>query len=174
MQAMLHHQKDVCYYVTVTNSNYPHPPMPANAEEGILRGMYLLRPAKRSEPCVTLLGRGPILREVVAAAELLLQRYGIDANLWSVTSFRELRWEGMSAERMSAERWNRLHPECEKKTSWIELYLKDCAGPIIGVSDYVRAVADMIRPWGPGSYVTLGTENLGAATLAPLCEVSLR
>ncbi len=156
MQDMLHRQKDVFYYVTLTNSNYAHPPMPGNSEEGILRGMYLLRPAKRPELAVTLLGSGPILREVLAAAELLFERYGIDANVWSVTSFTELRWDGMST-----ERWNRLHPECEKKTSWIELCLKDCPGPFVGVSDYVRAVADMIRRWVPGSYITLGTDGFG-------------
>jgi pyruvate dehydrogenase E1 component len=153
---MLHRQKDVFYYVTVTNSNCAHPPMPDNAEQGILRGMYLLRPAKRSEPCVTLLGSGPVLREAIAAAELLEERYGIDANVWSVTSFSQLRWDGMAA-----ERWNRLHPECEKKASWIELCLKNCRGPIVGVSDYVRSVADMIRPWVPGPYVTLGTDGFG-------------
>jgi pyruvate dehydrogenase E1 component len=156
MQAMLHRQKDVFYYVTVTNSNYAHPSMPANAEEGILRGMYLLRAARSSELSVTLLGSGPVLHEVIAAADLLLERYGIDANVFSVTSFSELRWDGMST-----ERWNRLHPDYDKKTSWIERCLKECPGPIVGVSDYVRAVADLIRPWVRGPYVALGTDGFG-------------
>jgi pyruvate dehydrogenase E1 component len=147
---MLEAQEDAFYYVTVMNENYAHPAMPAGAEEGILRGMYLLQEAKGAK--LQLLGSGTILREVIAAAELLKQDWGIAANVWSVTSFTELRRDGMQAERA-----RRFGGTAE---SWVEKSLGD-AGPVVAASDYVAAVPDLIRPYVPGKYVALGTDGFG-------------
>jgi pyruvate dehydrogenase E1 component len=148
---MLQAQEDVFYYLTVTNENYPHPAMPAGADEGILKGMYLFRQANK--PAVQLIGSGPILREVIAAAELLENDWGVAAQVWSVTSFTELRREGMEVER--ARRFGR------SGQSWVERCLAGASGPVVAASDYVSAVADLIRPFVPGKYVALGTDGFG-------------
>ncbi len=148
---MLHAQEDVFYYVTVANENYAHPAMPAGAAEGILRGMYRFREREKAE--LQLLGSGPILREVLAAAELLENDWGIRADVWSVTSFTELRRDGMEAERAC-----RLGGEAQ---SWVERCLRGAQGPVVAASDYVRAVADLIRPYVPAKYVALGTDGFG-------------
>jgi pyruvate dehydrogenase E1 component len=155
MRRMLEEQEDVFYYLTVMNENYAHPAMPAGAEEGIVNGMYRLRQGKGSGPRVQLLGSGTILRESLAAAELLEAGYGIAADVWSVTSWTELRWDGMAAERSS------LHGE--PKSSWIEQKLAGSEGPIIAASDYVRAVADLVRAYVPAGrkYIALGTDGFG-------------
>jgi pyruvate dehydrogenase E1 component len=147
---MLEAQEDVFYYVTVANENYPHPAMPADAREGILKGMYLLRKAEGA--AVDLLGSGPILREVIAAADLLEKDWEVKASVWSVTSFTELRRDGMEAERK-----RRLGGAGE---SWVEKSLKGRA-LTVAASDYVSAVADLIRPYVPGKYVALGTDGFG-------------
>jgi len=146
---MLEAQEDVFYYVTVANENYAHPAMPEGAKEGILKGMYRLQEGAQ----VQLLGSGPILREVIAAAELLKNDWGISAGVWSVTSFTELRRDGMQAERA-----RRLGG---KAASWVEESLKTTQGPVIAASDYVRSVADLIRPYIPRKYVALGTDGFG-------------
>ena len=164
MQAMLHRKEDVFYYVTVMNENYTHPPMPPAVEEGILRGMYPFRQAKLpavqpssdSPPRITLLGSGAILREVIAAADLLESEFGVAAEVWSVTSFTELRRDAMGV-----QRWNRLHPDSEKRTSWLDQCLGNVAGPIVAATDYVRSVADLIAPWVSGRYLSLGTDGFG-------------
>jgi len=148
-RSMLERQDDVFYYVTVANENYPQPVAPAGVGEGILRGMYRLREGAQLQ----LLGSGPILREVVAAAELLEKDWKISAGVWSVTSFTELRRDGMQAER--ARRFG------GKAASWVEQCLGPTKGPIVAASDYVRAVADLIRPYVPGKYVALGTDGFG-------------
>ncbi len=168
MRRMLEEQEDVFYYLTVMNENYSHPALPKGAEEGILRGMYLLKENKDAR--VQLLGSGTILREALAAAELLEKDWGIAANVWSVTSFSELRRSAMAIERR-----NRFSPGANEKT-----YLEDCLegtqGPIVAASDYVRAVADLIRPWMPRRYVALGTDGYGRsdtrAALRDFFEVS--
>jgi pyruvate dehydrogenase E1 component len=158
---MLEAQEDVFYYVTVANENYPHPAMPAGAGEGILRGMYLFK--KSAGAKVQLLGSGPILREVIAAAELLEKDWSIPADVWSVTSFTELRRDGMRVER---ER--RFGGTGE---SWVEQSLKDTQGPVVAASDYVRAVADLIRPYVDKKYCVLGTDGFGRSdTRAALRE----
>jgi pyruvate dehydrogenase E1 component len=163
---MLEAQEDVFYYVTVANENYPHPPMPEGAREGILRGMYALRSGGE----VQLLGSGPILREVIAAADLLDKDWGVKAGVWSVTSFTELRRDGMRAERT-----RRLGGTAE---SWVEKSLKGVKGPVVAASDYVGAVADLIRPYVPGKYVALGTDGFGRsdtrAALRAFFEVDAR
>ncbi len=166
MRRMLDAQEDVFYYVTVMNENYAQPSLPPGAEEGIKRGMYRLResPLRSNEartrsaknhPRVQLLGSGTILREALAAAEILEQDYDIAADVWSVTSFTELRRDGLNC-----ERWNREHPDDPRK-SWVEHCLAGSGGPVVAASDYVRAVADLIRAWVPGTYVTLGTDGFG-------------
>jgi pyruvate dehydrogenase E1 component len=165
---MLEAQEDLFYYLTVANENYPHPPMPQGAREGILRGLYLLK--KPPNPKVQLLGSGPILREVLAAAELLEKDWSVPANVWSVTSFTELRRDGMRAER--ARRFG------GKDTSWIEESLSAAEGPVIAASDYVRAVPDLIRSLIKKPYTVLGTDGFGRsdtrAALRAFFEVNAR
>jgi len=148
---MLEAQEDVFYYLTVANENYPHPAMPEGTREGILRGMYLFKRNEKAK--VQLLGSGPILREVIAAAELLEKDWNVPAAVWSVTSFTELRREGMRAER--ARRFGK------KAESWVEQCLGKAQGPVIAASDYVAAVADLIRPYVSKPYVALGTDGFG-------------
>jgi pyruvate dehydrogenase E1 component len=163
---MLDAQEDVFYYVTVANENYLHPHIAEDANEGILKGMYRLREGADAQ----LLGSGPILREVIAAADLLEKEWGVKAGVWSVTSFTELRRDGMEAERK-----RRLGGEAE---SWAERCLKQTQGPVVAASDYVSAVADLIRPYVPGKYVTLGTDGFGRsdtrAALRAFFEVDAR
>jgi pyruvate dehydrogenase E1 component len=160
---MLEDQEDVFYYLTVMNENYEQPAMPPQARKGILNGMYRLQdtlPRKNPEtatgPRVQLLGSGTILREVIAAADLLADDWGIVADVWSVTSFTELRRDGMDV-----ERWNRLHPDQPPRLCWIEECLQSTSGPVIAATDYIRAVPDMIRAWVPRRYLTLGTDGYG-------------
>jgi pyruvate dehydrogenase E1 component len=149
---MLEGQEDVFFYLTTYNENYDHPGMPPDAsQEAILKGMYLFRKAEK--PQLQLMGSGPILREVIAAAELLKNVWKIEANVWSVTSFTELRRDGMQAERT-----NRLGG---KAVSWVEKCLEGAKGPVVAASDYVSALADLIRPYVPGKYVALGTDGFG-------------
>ena len=165
---MLEEHDDAFYYVTVANENYAHPPMPDGAAEGILKGMYRFR--KSDGAAIQLLGSGPILREVIAAAELLEKEWGVKADLWSVTSFTELRREGMEAERT-----RRLGGSAE---AWVERCLKESQGPVIAASDYVSALADLIRPYVPRKYVALGTDGFGRsdtrAALRAFFEIDAR
>jgi pyruvate dehydrogenase E1 component len=156
LERMLVRREDVFYYVTMMNENYEHPPMPAGAREGILRGMYLLAPAPGGPgPRVQLLGSGTILREVLAAAELLREDFGVAADVWSVTSMSELRRDGLAV-----ERWNLLHPGEPQRRSYVDECLRD-RGPAVAATDYVKAWADGIRPFVPGPYRTLGTDGFG-------------
>jgi pyruvate dehydrogenase E1 component len=158
LRRMLAEQEDVFYYLTLMNENYPHPAMPEGAQEGILRGMYRVveaEPSNRS-PRVRLLGSGTILREVLAAAELLGEDWGVAADVYSVTSFTELRREGMEA-----ERWNLLHPGAEPRRAWVENTLEDGDAPVVAATDYMRAFADQIRPWVRAPYRVLGTDGFG-------------
>jgi pyruvate dehydrogenase E1 component len=176
MQAMLEKGEDVFYYLTLMNENYSHAILPVGAEEGIVRGMYLFRPSPiapgdslnvkcgsaeesalvPSRSRVQLLGSGTILREVLAAADLLEKDWNVACDVWSVTSFTELRRSGLEA-----ERWNRLHPTEKPKQSWIEECLTSTLGPVIAATDYVRAVPDLIRAWIPRRFETLGTDGFG-------------
>jgi pyruvate dehydrogenase E1 component len=148
--------------VTLLNENYTHPAMPDGANDGILRGMYLLRDggAKRSKkPRVQLFGSGAILREVLAAAELLESDWGVVADVWSVTSFTELRRDGIEV-----ERWNMLHPTEAPRRAFVSECLAgrgDRSGPVIASTDYIRTFADQIRQWVPGLYRVLGTDGYG-------------
>ena len=155
MRRMYQEQQDVFYYITVMNENYTHPAMPKGAEEGIIKGMYRFS-AGAGEKKVQLLGSGTILREVIAAAELLQKDFGVAADIWSVTSFNELQREGVDC-----ERWNMLHPEDKKpRVSYVEQCL-DAKTPVIAATDYIRAYADQIRPYVKASYKVLGTDGFG-------------
>jgi pyruvate dehydrogenase E1 component len=156
---MLGAQDDVFYYITALNENYVQPPMPSGAEEGIVRGMYLLKAAdktaKRNK--VQLMGSGAILREVIAGADLLEKDFGVSADIWSVTSFTELRREAQEV-----ERWNLLHPEEPPRVAYVTRQLSERGdGPVIASTDYMRLFADQIRPFVPGTYGVLGTDGFG-------------
>jgi pyruvate dehydrogenase E1 component len=157
LRRMYAQDESIFYYVTTLNEGYRHPPMPKNAEEGIRRGMYLVREsASDSERRVQLLGCGAILREVLAAAEVLENDFEIASDVWSVPSFTELRREGLAV-----ERWNRLHPEEEQRRSYVEECLRGRRGPVVASTDYVRGFADQIRAWIPRRYVVLGADGYG-------------
>jgi pyruvate dehydrogenase E1 component len=151
MRRMLEQGEDVFYYLTVTNENNPQPPMPEGAEAGILRGMHRIRTV--DAPQARLLAAGPIVKEALAAAELLRERFGIAAEVWSVTSFSELAREAMAVERDN--RWRD-----EQAMPYVTRQLRGEI-PVIAASDYVKAVADSIRAWVPAPYVTLGTDGFG-------------
>jgi len=160
LRRMVAEQEDVFYYLTLMNENYTHPAMPKGAEDGILRGMYLLRDAgsaRSKKPRVQLMGSGTILREVLAAAELLEQDFGVLADVWSVTSFTELRRDGIEV-----ERFNTLNPlEKKPRVPYVTEQLVKRGGPVIASTDYIRTFADQIRAWVPSRYRVLGTDGFG-------------
>ena len=162
MRRMFAEQDNVFYYITVMNENYTHPAMPEGVRDGIVKGLYRFSEGSRASsggagrPSVQLLGSGTILREVIAAAELLEQDFEISADVWSAPSFTELRREGMAV-----ERWNMLHPEQEQRTPYVTRCLEGNRGPVIAATDYVRLFADQIRPYVPQRYVALGTDGYG-------------
>ncbi|MBK1673564.1 pyruvate dehydrogenase (acetyl-transferring), homodimeric type [Ectothiorhodospira shaposhnikovii] len=152
--------ESVFYYITVMNENYPQPVMPEGAEEGIRKGLYLFREGAAGEPRVQLMGSGTILREVIAAADLLRNDFGVEADIWSATSFNELARDGRDT-----ERWNMLHPGADPRRSWVTQCLEGRQGPVVASTDYVRAFADQIRAWVPGRYTVLGTDGFGRSDL---------
>jgi pyruvate dehydrogenase E1 component len=153
-------QEDVYYYITLMNENYAHPEMPPGVEAGIVRGGYLLRDcglaADASQPRVQLMGSGAILREVEAAAGLLASEFGVASDVYSATSFTELRRDGLAA-----ERWNLLHPEDEPRVPYVTQLLADRPGPLIAASDYIKTYADQIRPYVERRFHALGTDGYG-------------
>ncbi|MEW3690841.1 UNVERIFIED_CONTAM: pyruvate dehydrogenase (acetyl-transferring), homodimeric type [Pseudomonas aeruginosa] len=155
---MIEEQQDIFYYITVMNENYVQPAMPKGAEEGIIKGMYLLEEDKKEAAHhVQLLGSGTILREVEEAAKLLRNDFGIGADVWSVPSFNELRRDGLAV-----ERWNRLHPGQKPKQSYVEECLGGRRGPVIASTDYMKLYAEQIRQWVPSKeYKVLGTDGFG-------------
>jgi pyruvate dehydrogenase E1 component len=159
LRRMYAEQEDVFYYITVMNENYEHPAMPAGAEADILKGMYLFKEgqgAKSEARRVQLLGSGTILREVIAAADLLAEDWGIASDIWSVPSFTELRRDAIDA-----ERWTLLHPTEPPRQSHVEKCLNGRGGPVVAATDYMRLFADQIRTWVPGRYRVLGTDGFG-------------
>jgi pyruvate dehydrogenase E1 component len=158
LRRMCEKQEDIFYYITVMNENYAHPAMPPGTESGILRGMYLLRAGDggKKVPRVQLMGSGTILREVIAGADLLFKDFGISADIWSCPSFTELRRDGMEA-----ERWNLLHPEDRPRVPHVTACLERHSGPVVAATDYMRIVADQIRPYLNRRYVVLGTDGFG-------------
>jgi len=149
------------YYITLENENYFMPEMPADCETGIIRGMYQVAshipektPAKGDK--VQLFGSGPILRETLRAAEILAKKYGIASDIWSVTSYNELRRDAQQC-----QRWNMLNPDKTPRRSYVEEQLEGVKGPVIAASDYMRALAEQIDPWVPGGLFALGTDGMG-------------
>jgi pyruvate dehydrogenase E1 component len=156
LRRMYAEQENIFYYIACMNENYTHPAMPAGVEAGILKGMYLLQTGGRGKVRVNLMGAGTILREVLAAAEILQKEYDIPSDVFSVPSFTELRREALAVDRL-----NMLHPEAEPKRTYVETCLGDRTGPFIAASDYMKIVPDQIRQWVPGRYVVLGTDGFG-------------
>lgn len=157
MRRMFQEQEDVFYYLTVMNENYEHPEMPVGAEADIIKGMYSFRKdAESSAPRVQLLGSGTIFREVIAAADLLKQDWGVESDLWGCTSMNELARNGIDT-----QRWNMLHPLEEPKLSHVEQKLAGSKGPVVAATDYIKLFSEQIRPLVKAPYVTLGTDGFG-------------
>jgi pyruvate dehydrogenase E1 component len=157
LRRMVQNQEDVYYYITLMNENYTHPALPAGAENGILKGLYnFSKSAKKADLKVQLMGSGVILREVIAAAELLEKDWGVAADVWSATSFTELRREGLDC-----ERWNMLNPEKPQRVSYVAECLKGAQGPVIASTDYMKSFAEQIQRFVPNKFVALGTDGFG-------------
>ncbi len=158
MKRMYQDKENIFYYLTVMNEAYSHPAMPEGAEEGILKGMYLLSEGKKTvKKKVQLLGSGTILREVEAAAEILRSDFGVESDVWSATSFNMLRREGLEI-----ERWNTMHPEETPRKSYVETCLEGRKGPVIASTDYIKSYASQIRDFVPAeTYRVLGTDGFG-------------
>ena len=158
LKRMISDQENIFYYITCMNENYTHPPIPKNCEKGILKGMYLLKKSVKQEngSKPQLMGSGTILREVEKAAHLLEKDFKIYCDVWSVTSFSELRRESLET-----ERWNELNPEKKRKSSYLEKLLSRQEGPFIAATDYMKMIPDQIQKWVPGIYKTLGTDGYG-------------
>ena len=154
IKEMFYDQKDVIYYLTLENENYAHLKMPKGIEKDIIKGMYKIRTTKR--PTIRLLGSGPLLNEVIAAAELLINDWGIEPGIWNVTSFTELRREAEET-----ERWNTMNPSEKQKQSHLEKSLNKHPVPTIAVSDYVKMSSEQIAPYVSGAYYALGTDGFG-------------
>jgi len=156
LRRMHEEQELIFYYITCMNENYVQPAMPDGAGAGILSGMYRLHEGRKGKVRVQLFGSGTILREVLAAAEILEEDYAIPADVWSVTSFSELRRDGIDC-----DRWNMRNPAAPARESYVTRSLADVKGPFVAATDYMRIVADQVRPWIPGRYVVLGTDGYG-------------
>ena len=156
MQRMYADNESIYYYISVMNENYAQPPLPAGTEAGIVKGGYLFKTGGRGKVRATLLGSGTILRECLAAAELLQREFGIPADVYSITSFSELRRDALEC-----ERWNLLHPAAPARRPYVSELFGERDGPLIAATDYMRNVPDQIRPWLHQPYVTLGTDGFG-------------
>lgn len=163
MKRMYQDGEDVFYYLSLYNENYAMPPMPEGVEKGVLKGLYKFKAGQESlKHKAHLLGSGPILREALRAQDILAERYGVSADVWSATSYKLLRNEAMEA-----RRWNMLHPEATPKQSYLESVLASEQGVFVAVSDNVKLVADQIAPWVPGGLTTLGTDGYGRSDTRP-------
>ena len=156
IRRMYQEQEDLFYYLTLYNENYPMPQMPEGVAEGILKGIYRYRAAAEGKARVQLFGSGPILNEALRAQGMLAEKYGVPADVWSVTSYNELRRDALRA-----ERWNRLHPGQPPRQPYICQALNGAGGPIVAATDYMKVVADQVAPWLPGRMETLGTDGFG-------------
>jgi pyruvate dehydrogenase E1 component len=158
MRRMYQDRESLYYYITTMNESYAQPPLPQGAEEGILKGMYRLREVSGQPQGarVRLLGSGAILREVEAAAELLAADFGVTSEIWSVTSFIQLRRQGIAV-----DRWNLLHPEARPRRAYVTECLQASTAPVVAATDYLRAYADEIRAWVSAPYSVLGTDGFG-------------
>jgi len=158
IRRMYENSEDLFYYITVYNENYVQPPMPdiPNLEEGILKGIYRYQAAPNGKANVQLWGSGPMLNEALKAQTILNEKYGIQADVWSVTSYNELRRDALDV-----ERWNRLHPDQAPRRPYIQTVLDGHDGPIVASTDYMKIMVDQLSPWLPGRLETLGTDGFG-------------
>ena len=157
LHRMYRNREDVFYYITLCNENYPMPKKPEGADEGILKGLYKVAATPPDgRPRVQLFGSGPILREALRARDILSERYGVASDVWSATSYKELRREALEA-----ERWSMLHPDQPARKPYVVSLLENEPGPIVAVSDYMRIVPDQIARWLPGRFFALGTDGFG-------------
>ncbi len=156
LRRMYERGEDVFYYITMYNEDYAMPAMPEGAAPGILRGIYKVKPAIEGTATAQLFGSGPILNEVLRAQAILATKYKVQADVWSVTSYNELRRDALSV-----ERWNRLHPAEKERTPYVVEALNGAVGPIVAATDYMKSVPDQLSPWLGGRLVTLGTDGFG-------------
>ena len=156
IRAMFERNEDVFYYVTLYNENWPMPVKPEGVEDGIIRGLYRYRAAEGGNRRVQLIGSGPILHQAVAAQQILRERFDVAADVWSATSFQQLR-----ADALEAERWNRLHPAAEQRVPYVTSALRDSQGPIVAATDYLKAVPELVARWVERPYTILGTDGFG-------------
>ena len=162
MRRMYQEDEDVFYYLALYNENYAQPPMPEGAEEGIIKGVYKLR-AGDGKPKAHIWGSGPMVNEALRAQRILAEQYGVQTDVWSVTSYNELRRDALRV-----ERWNRLHPAEPERQPYIIQVMGETEGPIIASTDYMKIVPDQVAPWLGGRLISLGTDS-GAATAANIC-----
>ena len=157
MKRMYQQGEDLFYYLTLYNENYPMPPMPEGAEQGILKGLYRFRsgdPQKRLK--AHLFGSGPLLRHALRAQEILAEHYNVSADVWSATNYKQLRTEALGV-----KRWNMLHPTAPARKSYLEELLEKEKGVFVAVSDFMKIVPEQIAPWVPGGLTALGTDGFG-------------
>jgi pyruvate dehydrogenase E1 component len=156
LRRMYAEQENVFFYITCMNENYAHPALPPDARDGIIRGMYKVRDSGSNADALQLFGSGTILREVLAAAEYLEAEHDVSVDVWSVTSYSELRRDGIDC-----NRWNIRNPDAEARVPYVARCLDGAEGPFVAASDYMRIVPDQVREWIPGRFVTLGTDGFG-------------
>ena len=156
LKRMIGNQENIFYYITCMNENYIHPSIPKGVSNGILKGMYRLKRGGKKKLKAQLMGSGTILREVLASSEILLKDFGVDSDVWSVTSFNELRRNALQI-----ERWNNLNPDKQPKKNYIQSCLSSSAGPFIAATDYMKIIPDQIQRWVPGTFISLGTDGYG-------------
>jgi pyruvate dehydrogenase E1 component len=157
IRRMYKEREDRFYYLTLYNENYPMPPIPKDLNpEGILKGIYRYQTAENGKAVVQLFGSGPILNEALRAQKILVEKYNVAADVWSVTSYNELRRDALEV-----QRWNRLHPDQKQKEPYILQALKGAVGPVIAATDYMKAVPGQLAPWLEGRLETLGTDGFG-------------
>ncbi|MEO8370352.1 MAG: pyruvate dehydrogenase (acetyl-transferring), homodimeric type, partial [Candidatus Solibacter sp.] len=157
IRRMYQEQENVFYYLTLYNENYAMPAMPEGFDpEGVLRGIYRFKGPEKGKAKVHLFGSGPILNEALRAQQILSEKYNVVSDVWSVTSYNELRRDALGV-----ERWNRLHPDQAQRVPYLLQAMKGSDGPVIAASDYMKVVADQVAPWLPGRMETLGTDGFG-------------
>jgi pyruvate dehydrogenase E1 component len=156
LKRMIGNQENIFYYITCMNENYIQPSIPKGVSNGILKGMYRLKRGGKKKLKAQLMGSGTILREVLASSEILLKDFGVDSDVWSVTSFNELRRNALQM-----ERWNNLNPDKQPKKNYIQSCLSSSTGPFIAATDYMKIIPDQIQRWIPGTFISLGTDGYG-------------
>jgi len=157
LRRMFQEGEEVFYYLTLYNENYPMPPMPPGVEEGIVKGLYRYKAGPEGlKQKVQILGSGSLIHSALGAQKILAEKFGVSADVWSATNYKQLRTEALAA-----RRWNMLHPEAKPRQSYLENLLENLEGPFVAVSDNLKMVPDQIAPWVPGGLMTLGTDGFG-------------